>query len=273
MPRPGVRPRDPGFEPGLDDVVTQLYTSGTTGLPKGAMIRVGTLVHPDRGGTGLPHRGRHRLAGGHAAVPHRWHRVGPVRHGHGGHSVILRDLDPVVLLRTHRGAPDHRDLRGARGAHVPAGHAGAGHHRRQLTPHGCSTVPRRSGEDVLVRSMRALGCSFAQVYGLTETTGAITSLMPEDHDPDGPRPHSCARPDVRSTTWAADRRHRFRRGTFRPGEVGELWTRSDQNMLGYWNKPDETAEDLISMTGGSTPATPDGSTTRATSSSTTGSRT
>ena len=29
---------DPGFEPGPDDVVTQLYTSGTTGLPKGAMI-------------------------------------------------------------------------------------------------------------------------------------------------------------------------------------------------------------------------------------------
>ncbi|MGH9206735.1 MAG: AMP-binding protein, partial [Acidimicrobiales bacterium] len=29
---------DPGFEPAPDDVVTQLYTSGTTGLPKGAMI-------------------------------------------------------------------------------------------------------------------------------------------------------------------------------------------------------------------------------------------
>jgi long-chain acyl-CoA synthetase len=29
---------DPGYEPGPDDVVSQLYTSGTTGLPKGAMI-------------------------------------------------------------------------------------------------------------------------------------------------------------------------------------------------------------------------------------------
>jgi len=28
-------PADPGFEPGPDDVVTQLYTSGTTGLPRG----------------------------------------------------------------------------------------------------------------------------------------------------------------------------------------------------------------------------------------------
>jgi long-chain acyl-CoA synthetase len=36
--RSGADPADPGFVPGPDDVVTQLYTSGTTGLPKGAMI-------------------------------------------------------------------------------------------------------------------------------------------------------------------------------------------------------------------------------------------
>jgi len=30
------------------------------------------------------------------------------------------------------------------------------------------------------------------------------------------------------------------------GEVGELWTRSEQNMLGYWNKADETASVLSS---------------------------
>jgi acyl-CoA synthetase (AMP-forming)/AMP-acid ligase II len=99
-------------------------------------------------------------------------------------------------------------------------------------------------EDVLVRSMRALGCAFAQVYGLTETTGAITSLMPEDHDPDGPRAallRSAGRPfdhvelRIVDTDSGQD---------LPPGEVGELWTRSDQNMLGYWNKADETAKIL-----------------------------
>ena len=35
--------------------------------------------------------------------------------------------------------------------------------------------------------MAAFGCGFCQVYGMTETTGAITALPFEDHDPDGPR--------------------------------------------------------------------------------------
>ena len=42
-------------------------------------------------------------------------------------------------------------------------------------------------EDVLVKCMAAFGCAFCQVYGMTETTGAITALPFEDHDPDGPR--------------------------------------------------------------------------------------
>jgi len=99
-------------------------------------------------------------------------------------------------------------------------------------------------EDVLVRSMAALRCDFAQVYGLTETTGAITSLMPADHDPEGPRAallRSAGRPfdhvELRIVDTAG--------GEPLPvGAVGEVWTRSDQNMLGYWNRPDETASVL-----------------------------
>ena len=31
-------------------------------------------------------------------------------------------------------------------------------------------------------ALKVFGCGLAQVYGLTETTGAITYLPPEDHD-------------------------------------------------------------------------------------------
>ena len=106
----------------------------------------------------------------------------------GGSAVLLREVDPVELLRlieVHRitemfvvpavlmmllatpGIED-RDLSSLR-----------------TTFYGASPI----AEDVLVRCMKVFRGKFTQVYGMTETTGAITSLAPEDHDPDGPRRH------------------------------------------------------------------------------------
>jgi long-chain acyl-CoA synthetase len=232
---------DPGFEPAPDDVVTQLYTSGTTGLPKGAMIsgkniscilneadqvfRIGgdtvslvamPLFHI--GGTG-------------------WALSGMSR---GGHSVILRDMDPVAVLRLveEHGITETFVVPAVLMILLATPElASADMSSLRTVFYGASPI----SEDVLVRSMNALGCDFAQVYGLTETSGAITSLMPRDHDPDGPRAallRSAGRPfnhvelRIVDTDSGAD---------LSTGAVGEIWTRSDQNMLGYWNKADETA--------------------------------
>jgi len=76
---------------------------------------------------------------------------------------------------------------------------------------------------------------------MTETTGAITALRSEDHDPDGPRryllrsagkPHPHVELRIVGTETGADQA---------PNSGGELWTRSPYNMLGYWKKPEETA--------------------------------
>ena len=97
---------------------------------------------------------------------------------------------------------------------------------------------------MLVGSIKTFGCKFIQAYGMTETTGAVVALMPEDHDPDGPNAHRLRAagkamagvelrivdPDTGSDAGA--------------GEVGEIWVRTGQNMLGYWNKPDETAKTI-----------------------------
>ena len=236
-----AEPSDPGFEPGPDDVVTQLYTSGTTGLPKGVMISGRNLstilgeaannfqIGPDTvslvamplfhiGGTG-------------------WALSGMSR---GGHSVIIRDIDPVEVLRV---IEEHRITETFV---VPAvlmfllatpDLANTDVSSLRTVFYGASPI----SEDVLVRSMEAFACDFAQVYGLTETTGAITSLLPEDHDPDGPRAHllrSAGRPfdhvELKIVDAATGE-------ALPPDVVGEVWTRSDQNMLGYWNKPEETA--------------------------------
>jgi acyl-CoA synthetase (AMP-forming)/AMP-acid ligase II len=232
---------DPGFEPGPDDVVTQLYTSGTTGLPKGAMITARNiscvLTEADR----VFHIGTDTVSLVAMPLFHiggtGWALAGMSR---GGHSVIVRDIDPaavLALVERHRVTETFV---------VPAvlmfmlatpELATADVSSLRTVFYGAAPI----SEDLLVRSIRALGCDFAQVYGLTETTGAITSLLPGDHDPSGPRSHllqSAGRPfdhvEIRivDTDSGAD---------LPVGQVGELWTRSDQNMAGYWEKPEATA--------------------------------
>jgi len=232
---------DPGFEPGPGDVVLQMYTSGTTGVPKGVMTsgrNVATILHGaaekyrvDRGTVSMVAMPLFHIGGT------GWALAGM---SHGGHSVIVRDVDPAVILeviRTH----------GVTSAFlVPAvlmmllaapELASADVTSLRTIYYGASPI----SEDVLVRAMQALGCEFAQVYGLTETTGAITVLPPDDHDPTGPRSHllrSAGLPlsyvelrIVDSVTGAP----------LPSGAVGEVMTRSDQTMLGYWGKPEESA--------------------------------
>jgi long-chain acyl-CoA synthetase len=234
-------PADPGFDAGPDDVVTQLYTSGTTGLPKGVMISGGNVSCVLREADQVFHIGPDTVSLVAMPLFHiggtGWALCGMSR---GGHSVIIRDFDPAEALRV---VEEHRITETFV---VPAvlmfllaapdlATADLGSLRTVF--YGASPI----SEDVLVRSMAALGCDFAQVYGLTETTGAITSLMPADHDPAGPRAgllRSAGRPFDHVELRIVDTES----GDALPaGEVGEVWTRSDQNMLGYWNKPEETA--------------------------------
>jgi long-chain acyl-CoA synthetase len=231
---------DPGFDPGPDDVVTQLYTSGTTGLPKGVMLtgrnlscvltEAEEIFHVSADTVSLVAMPLFHIGGT------GWALAGMSR---GGHSVVVRDLEPAALLaliERHRVTETFV---------VPAvlmlllgspALATTGVSSLRTVFYGASPI----SDDVLVRSIRALGCAFAQVYGLTETTGAITSLLPEDHDPEGPRARllrSAGRPFHHVELRIVDPDT----GEDLPiGRVGEVWTRSDQNMAGYWHKPEET---------------------------------
>jgi acyl-CoA synthetase (AMP-forming)/AMP-acid ligase II len=91
---------------------------------------------------------------------------------------------------------------------------------------------------LLRQCVKVFGCEFAQAYGMTETTGTVVMLPPQDHDPEGsPRMRAAGKPvpGVEVKIVGGD-------GQVVPtGEVGEIVTRSSNNMLGYWKRPDATA--------------------------------
>ena len=178
---------DPGHVGTPDEVSMQLYTSGTTGLPKGVMLTNANLS------TAITEAGRtfHVADDTVSLVAMPLFHIGGsgwalCAMSRGGRSIILREVDPLRLLElvaSERitemflvpavlmlllGAPslDATDLSSLR-----------------IVFYGASPI----SEEVLVKCMAAFGCAFCQVYGMTETTGAITSLSFEDHDPDGPR--------------------------------------------------------------------------------------
>jgi long-chain acyl-CoA synthetase len=240
----GCPSEDPGHLGAFDEVSMQLYTSGTTGLPKGVMLTNANLS------TAISEAGRtfsiREDTVSLVAMP-LFHIGGSgwalCAMSRGGRSVILRDVDPAVLLgliATERitemfivpavlmfllASPQliETDLSSLR-----------------LIFYGASPI----SEDVLVRCMAAFGCGFCQVYGMTETTGAITALRFEDHDPDGPRRgllRSAGRPHdgVQIRVVGPDDGH-----DVGFGEVGEIWTRSGYNMAGYWRKDAETTRTI-----------------------------
>jgi acyl-CoA synthetase (AMP-forming)/AMP-acid ligase II len=89
--------------------------------------------------------------------------------------------------------------------------------------------------ELLVRCIELFGCEFTQVYGLTETTGAISALQHGDHS--GERLLSCGRPMLGNRVRVVDAEG----NDLPPGEVGELVIAGKQVMLGYHNRPEDTA--------------------------------
>ena len=95
-------------------------------------------------------------------------------------------------------------------------------------------------DDTLIKAMDLMQCDFWQVYGLTETNGAITFLYPEDHDVSRGKLRSCGKAgkDVGLRVVDSDD------NDVPVGEVGEVIIQSLNNMKGYWNRPEATAESI-----------------------------
>ncbi|WP_432677270.1 long-chain-fatty-acid--CoA ligase [Rhodococcus pyridinivorans] len=93
----------------------------------------------------------------------------------------------------------------------------------------------------LARAMDTLGCRFVQRYGMTETMGALTALRAEDHDPHGPRSHLLRSAGTGLPGIEVQIRDLATGEPLPRGETGEIVSRSRNNTQGYWRREAENA--------------------------------
>ncbi|MFM9853043.1 MAG: fatty acid--CoA ligase [Sphingomonadaceae bacterium] len=225
-----------------EDAALQLYTSGTTGKPKGAVLSNINLF-------GL------RLPTQDAGLPwSQWDDdevvmvAMPCAHIGGTGLGVMALAAGVVgyILPEFSGeavldAVEHGGV--TRFFMVPAALQMVINHPRAATTdftrlkyifYGAAPIPL----ELLRECIKVFGAQFIQAYGMTETTGTIVSLWPEDHDPNGNqrmRGQGRALPGVELKIVDDDG------NALPPHQVGELMTRSSNNMMTYWKLPEATA--------------------------------
>jgi len=236
---------DPGVEVGLDDVAIQLYTSGTTGRPKGVMVRNSGLFGPPRP-PGVEAPGWNSWGADEViliSMPN--FHIGGTGWGfgtmlNGAKGVVTREFDPNHVLELIQRERITKIFL------VPAAMQAVVRHPRareidysslRYVLYGAAPIPL----ELLRECMDVLKCGFVQMYGMTESTGAICVLPPEDHDPQGnERMRSAGKALAGVELEIADEDGR----RLPPREVGEILIRSSKNMAGYWNQPEATKKTI-----------------------------
>ncbi len=234
------------FEPaGADDAVLQLYTSGTTGNPKGAVLSNRNLfgLRKQSIGNDQPYTTMTDDEAILVAMPCAHiggTGLGVMAIGAGLPGIVLAEFEPRAVF-------DAVEQKGVtRFFIVPAAlqmllnHpdcASVDFSRVKYIIYGASPIPL-----VLLRECIAMfSAEFIQAYGMTETTGTICMLPPEDHDVNGnQRMRSAGKPLPGVEVRVIDENGR----SLGPNEIGEIQTRSSNNMLGYWNLPEATAKTM-----------------------------
>ena len=231
---------DPQVRVHPEDTAVLMYTSGTTGKPKGVQ---------------LTHRGfNHMRLCEHLEPAYEW-RDGdvmltamPVFHlvatglsvqglYNGAAVSLLPALEPAKFLQVvQRDRPTICTL-------VPTAiQMILDHPDSRTTDFSSLRLVMYAGSAIssalLERALHEMKCPLMQFYGATESSGALTLLRPEQHDlVNESKLRSCGTPLPLIEVKIVDAA-----GKVVPdGENGEFWVRSPALFGGYWNQPEATA--------------------------------
>ncbi len=233
-PPAAITPRFPS--PSSEDVAVLLYTSGSTGLPKGVMLTYGNLQsNVDAAIRHANLQRRHAFIG---IIP-LFHSFGitammlaPVQLG--ATMVYLARFSPVATINAIR---EHADslifgtpsMFGAIARLKDAGPKDFESIYAMIT--GAEPLPAALREAFQKR----FGVPLYEGYGMTETSPVISLNVPESI-----RPGSVGKPISGARIRIADENGQ----PLPAGQVGEIWVKGPMVMKGYHNLPDETLATL-----------------------------
>ena len=241
--RDGYPASDPLTPIALGDDALQLYTSGTTGRPKGAVMTHGSILSSRHRGEEIELREWQQPIPGEVtllAMP-CFHisgtgtGIGTISSG--TCSIVLPEYDPTQALDLIARYNISKIFLVPAAIQIMLNHprvAEVDFSRLKFITYGASPIPL----ELMKAAMERFGCGFVQMYGMTETSGTIVTLDPEDHVPQGsPRMRSVGKPLPGVEVKIVDPEG----NPVEANAVGEIATRSPKNMRGYWNLPEATA--------------------------------
>ncbi len=236
---------DPDVAISTKDIVIQLYTSGTTGRPKGAMLKHEnfTATRAIMKASGIAWNVWTADDVSLVAMPVS--HIGGTGWGlmglyYGAKSVVAREFNPHAVLDFIEKEQISKMFLVPAAIQIVLRDPRArttNYSRMKFMMYGASPIPL----DLLREGVEVFGCGFVQMYGMTETTGTIVALPPEDHKPEGtPRMRAAGKPLPNVEIAILDEAGNH----LSQGQVGEIATRSPWNMVGYWNLPVATTETI-----------------------------
>jgi acyl-CoA synthetase (AMP-forming)/AMP-acid ligase II len=223
---------------GGDELLGVFYTGGTTGHPKGVMLSHDNVLVSSIGSLAS---GQFVSAGGrllHAAPLFHLAGIAVWAAGCqlGSTHVIVPMFSPPEVMRAiaEHGVTDA--LLVPTMIQMLVDDPGVADHDMSSLMHlvyGASPI----SESLLERARKVFpAAGFTQAYGMTELSPCATILTPADHD-DPALHRSAGRAAPHTEVRIVDAND----AEVPRGDVGEIMVRGDNVMLGYWNRPDDTA--------------------------------